>query len=551
MNIVRSTPWDELIRNKSLAVVLGLVSHVLLMQGEPDHQGHIIFSVWMVAFGIATVTEYATDSRVNGIFQALAVSGLTATVYFAALLTSILLYRGLFHRLRKFPGPFLARFSKFYSLSLVLPDCQYYFQVEKLHEKYGDIVRTGPRELSIANADAISLIHGPTSRCTKGSWYDNSKAIEGSSLHTTRDKRDHKERRKIWERAFNAKSLREYEPRLNRHGRALIERLREHAAEPALRISNWINFYSFDIMGDVGFSRSFGMMEKGKEDILIEQLHKSMAPVSLLTHVYWPMSLLMRTVGVEDIMVFMRWTSQVLRERKKTQPKENDVFGWLIDPNDEDIPLHLNADTRLLVVAGSDTTAATLTWLFYELCKNLDVQKRLRKVVDDLAGEKAFLEVEDVANCPHLEGVINEALRLHPAVPSGVQRETPPEGLVLPNHVHIPGNTLVWMPMHTLQRNPAYFPDPLKFMPERWTDEASSTHLLDKRAFMPFITGPYNCIGQKLAMMEMKSVTANLVRAFEMRFADGENGESVEQDTKDVFTLNVGKLDVKLTLRSA
>jgi cytochrome P450 len=85
-------------------------------------------------------------------------------------------------------------------------------------------------------------------------------------------------------------------------------------------------------------------------------------------------------------------------------------------------------------------------------------------------------------------------------------------------------------------------------MPERWTDEAPEC-IIDKRAYMPFSTGPYNCVGQKLAIMELRSVTANLVRLFDMRFAEGENGRSVESETQDCFTLVVGSLDVELTRR--
>jgi hypothetical protein len=172
--------------------------------------------------------------------------------------------------------------------------------------------------------------------------------------------------------------------------------------------------------------------------------------------------------------------------------------------------------------------------------------------------------------------VINEALRLHPAVsihyilhltdlfkchhaacmyshisqvPSGVQRETPPEGITLTDGTYIPGETIIWTPPHTLQRDPRYFLEPLSFMPERWTDEKPS-YVVDKRAFIPFSTGSYNCVGQKLAVMEMRAVAANLVRSFEMEFGEGERGEACENETKDCFTLNVGKLDVKLTLRN-
>jgi cytochrome P450 len=102
--------------------------------------------------------------------------------------------------------------------------------------------------------------------------------------------------------------------------------------------------------------------------------------------------------------------------------------------------------------------------------------------------------------------------------------------------------------MHTIQRDARYFAAPLTFLPERWTSEQPEA-VLDRRAFMPFGTGVYNCVGQKLALAELRSVTANLVRAFEIRFAEGEEGTEMEERSRDCFTTNVGSLDVRLTPR--
>jgi cytochrome P450 len=104
------------------------------------------------------------------------------------------------------------------------------------------------------------------------------------------------------------------------------------------------------------------------------------------------------------------------------------------------------------------------------------------------------------------------------------------------------------MPIYTIQRDPRYFAEPLKFLPERWTDEQPEK-VIDKRAFMPFSTGVYNCVGQKLAMLELRSVTANLMRLFEIGFAEGEDGREILEKSRDCFTTNVGKLDVRLRAR--
>jgi hypothetical protein len=210
---------------------------------------------------------------------------------------------------------------------------------------------------------------GSSASPTQGPFYGFLENIEGF-LHTTPAKQVHKERRKMWDQALNGKSLRDYEPRLNRHAYSLVSKLQEHEHEPSVRISNWVNFYSFDVMGDIGYSHKFDMLEKGKQDNLIKTLHKEMAPLSVFSHIPWALSLLMRFGGARDVLDFSAWSADILRQRKKAglpltidphreadyepqiTPKEEDIFGWLLNPEDEHVPQHLIADSKLLTVAG-------------------------------------------------------------------------------------------------------------------------------------------------------------------------------------------------------
>lgn len=192
-----------------------------------------------------------------------------------------------------------------------------------MYQKYGaDVIRTGPREVTVYCAEAISLVHGPTSKCKKASVYEAFGDITGVSLNITTDKADHRQRRKIWDRAFNAKTLREYEPRLNRHALALMSKLKEESMQGSVRITNWVNFYSFDVMGDIGFNRSFGMMDKGKEDDIIKLLHESMSVLSVFSHISWALNLVGRTsAGAKPLLEHTDWSAKVLRERIKVRPE--------------------------------------------------------------------------------------------------------------------------------------------------------------------------------------------------------------------------------------
>jgi hypothetical protein len=96
-----------------------------------------------------------------------------------------------------------------------------------------------------------------------------------------------------------------------------MTRLKEEAQNSSVRITNWVNFYSFDVMGDIGFSRSFGMLEKGEEDAMIKLLHKSLEPMSVFGQIPWALNLITRTsAGAKPLVEHFNWTVAVLKERK-------------------------------------------------------------------------------------------------------------------------------------------------------------------------------------------------------------------------------------------
>lgn len=121
----------------------------------------------------------------------------------AGLFSSMVVYRTLFHRLRHFPGPFAARLSTFYMTIVNYRSGQVYRDIQALHRKYGDYVRVGPSEISIADPGAFNAIHSATSLCERGPWYNILNPT--ISLQMVRDRKEHARRRRAWDRAFNPK----------------------------------------------------------------------------------------------------------------------------------------------------------------------------------------------------------------------------------------------------------------------------------------------------------------------------------------------------------
>jgi cytochrome P450 len=149
-------------------------------------------------------------------------------------------------------------------------------------------------------------------------------------------------------------------------------------------------------------------------------------------------------------------------------------------------------DCRVVIVAGSDTTASSIAGFFYYLTLYPAVYKKLQRTLDEHfpGGDTTYTNAVG-SRIPYLDAVIHETLRLQPPVPAGLPRETPPEGLTI-DGVFIPGYTTVSVPNYTINRDERCYGSPLEFIPERWTDERPDLIKI-KNVFMPFTLGEFTC----------------------------------------------------------
>lgn len=185
--------------------------------------------------------------------------------------------------------------------------------------------------------------------------------------------------------------------------------------------------------------------------------------------------------------------------------------------------------------------------------------KRLQEEVD-----KFYPSGECALNCGFhpqmgfLDAVINEALRLYPVVPSGSQRATQSEGMAVDSG-YIPPNTSVRVHTWSIHRDPHnFYPSPNRFWPERWliaedpsAFKSTAPFIHNPNAFIPFSFGPSNCVGKNLALQEIRMVLCHLFQQVDVQFADGYNPDMWDNNVRDCFTLEVGKLPVVATPRGA
>ncbi len=141
--------------------------------------------------------------------------------------------------------------------------------------------------------------------------------------------------------------------------------------------------------------------------------------------------------------------------------------------------------------------------------------------------------------------VIDEALRLHPAAPASLQRVVPSGGRTL-NGVFVREETVVSMQCYTTHRDPAAFPNPDTFRPERWMDAVAITDSM-KPLFMPFSQGTRACLGKNLAKIELELITSSLVKDYEVSSAPGTTEESMAMTDHFLALPKSGKCEFVFT----
>ncbi|KAJ6133260.1 hypothetical protein N7471_008475 [Penicillium samsonianum] len=451
--------------------------------------------------------------------------------------SSMLVYRGFFHRLGKFPGPFLARLSNVY-LTMMSSKLHLYEEIGKLHETYGDYVRTGPTELSITDPAAVQAIYSIQSKATKGPWY--TLLDPRVCLSFTRDKQEHARRRKVWDRGFSTKAIRAYEPVVAGYAQQLVEVVERDLASP-IDMTRWFSYYAFDVMGRLAFGKSFNMIAEGKEAYFLKTIRTDMTNIGHLKHMPWIFPIVMNIPLLNaNNQRFWKWIESQFLERSAKEPEQRDIFSWILDeykkgPQSPQDTLNLHGDGYLIIVAGSDTTSTILSHLWFHLASDQALVQRLQKEIDELKE----LNDDTISKIDLLDAAIHETLRLHPAVPSGLQRLTPPQGMTIGN-TYVPGNTIVQVPLYTMFRDPRAFESPNEFIAERWTTNPELVK--DRSVYIPFNIGPWACVGKRLALMELRRVTAELLLRYDISFAPGKVNDAFLMDGKDTFTLTAAPL---------
>ncbi|KAI1274721.1 cytochrome P450 monooxygenase-like protein [Xylaria sp. FL0933] len=523
-----------------LAIAAGVVAHHgLFRHGEWHlHGPHIIAGHFVLGAATAYYLSYLDDA-LTGVFGRLA--GL-AVAYLGGLFSSMAIYRLYFHRLSSFHGPKLAAITKLWHVWHVRDSTNFLFQ-EKIHKKYGTIVRTGPNEITLFHPAAFELLDGFGNETTRDVWYDIVRPR--TSAVFTRDRLEHKLGRKYWAQGLSSKANNDYYPRIMSLVRDLSHCIGTFGTNP-VDLDQVMSWYSWDVMGEVLFGEDFNLTRSRVTHPGIEHRDRALALAGPLGDAIWIALLgfqLMPPVGrVNDWYRMIQFCEDHMFSRlKRGDNGRTDMATYFIEEYEntaatktkEARDRHLSGTAVTAVVAGSDTTRAVLIGVWWFLSKFPEHAQRIQSEVDNVDPQDA----NTLAALPHLNGVINEALRLVPPVMTGSNRITGPNGLLI-DDVLIPPGVKVTCPKYVLHRMESMWVQPNEFIPERWYSRPEL--ILDKRAYAPFSTGARYCLGKSMAMNALRLVVTIILQDYDVGFAPGYDEETMWRDMKDQVTCQPG-----------
>ncbi|KZT51464.1 cytochrome P450 [Calocera cornea HHB12733] len=417
----------------------------------------------------------------------------------------------IFHPLSKYGGPFLASLTDLWSTYLAYRG-DWHVVMDRLHKKYGPIVRIAPNEVSISDPAAMKVIYSITGGFYKSEFYEPFRIpTDPPSLFTDRDEARHTERRKLVGSAYTMNSLLKLEPHVQIIISRFVQKLDEMfaATHEVADMSVWFYRMAYDVT----VSQSLFMDRNANGSMVYKDI------TDVLFFFRYP-----RTKS--DFLQFMQSSLNVHLASPETHSDMMTFMLNLRDAKGEEILStdQVQRDCKAVIAAGADTTASTLSALLYYICKDRRVYQTLQKEIDeaslDLEANQPF-SASMTEKLPYLAACIQEALRMHSGVGFPLPRVVPESGAIISGEV-FPEGVVVGMNAWQVHRNRDVFGiDADIYRPERWmvTDKTDQKEVervrnIERHQFA-FGAGTRTCIGKHISLMEIRIAIPELLRRFE------------------------------------
>ncbi|KAF5350359.1 hypothetical protein D9757_013717 [Collybiopsis confluens] len=522
---------------------------------------------------------------------------------------------------RNVPGPLISRYSSI-PLAFYSRGGKRALYVDSLHQRYGPLVLIAPRNISCSHPDAINVVYAQGDNALPKSDFYKAFVMDGTpNLFNTQDRVEHAKRRKALAHPLSYRSVKEMEDWIAASMLKLLDNLdklsksesaihrdstdnqaranglglgaeipgRASGSKPSrTNIHAWFNCFTFDVISDLAFGQSLGMLDRGTDVLPMDSSTPKMndlgvaAMIGLRGRTAAFLGLFPSLVGFGTTGIMIRWlltnfcpdplirkglsssdmlsniATNCVRKRLSDdlgQIARDDLLNRLVNEvrkseghtiaQDSVYEKIVVTEAMLLLSAGSDTTADSAAAIMWYILANKPVYERLMEELDqnvgmlsqELTSPDELPKHDQVKSLPYLAATIQEALRMFATNSFGLPRvvsDTSKPVTLLGQNI-LPGTQLS-VPAYTIQRDVNIWGDDAnEFKVERWLQDGDISSVNnnvkkgDPKLLLTFGVGPRTCIGKNLANMQLQLLIATILLRYKLELCNPEEDlEAIE-----------------------
>ena len=322
-----------------------------------------------------------------------------------------------------------------------------------MHEKYGDVVRLSPTEVSFISGDRTwpevygfrTGKHKTLPYLKDRSWFAN--PLNGVYSIIVADESSHSRMRRNLSHAFSDKALKEQETLIQGYVDLLVHRLHEQIEEAPkgpVDIVKWYNYTTFDVITDLTFGESLHCLRDQDYHPWVLRVFQTakVARFSATIRKYPILEKISKYLVSKDAIVkrreFFQLSTSRVTQRLEKETARPDFMTYIMRNQDSDEKRmtrdEIDSNANLFLIAGSETTATVLSGTTYLLLKNPEVMKKLAQEIRGRFKSASEITIDEVNKLEYLIAVLSEGLRYYPPVPTGFPRVVPQGGDNLSGH---------------------------------------------------------------------------------------------------------------------
>ncbi|KAI1193046.1 putative benzoate 4-monooxygenase cytochrome P450 [Nemania serpens] len=456
-------------------------------------------------------------------------------------------------RLRHIPGPLLASLTDFQRVHWVTTK-RAHLIVQDLHAKYGEVVRIGPNMVSFSNPEAVPVVYITKPGFPKSEFYSVLRPYTRGTggVHgvvNTTDEAILKQLKPPIAPLYSISSSISFEPRIDEVQECLQKNLDKRFLENGeiCNLGEWLQFFAFDVMGTLTFSKRYGFLDTGDD---VKGIHSSivgfMRSNAPMTQVPWFDKLsrknfiadrVQQIFGRTASLSILSYVAEVIAERREFRATQKanarsereggkdylERFLELQESSPDKIPSWAPTSwTFANVVAGSDSVATIMRTIIYNLLKYPATLEKLRA---ELLAENLPLPsppYSTVRDLAYLDACVQEGLRMHPPFALPLERVVPEGGITVLG-IYLPEGTVIGGNPYIVNRHKATFGDDAEvWRPERWLVEDPTKRKAMEQGVLTLGAGRRICLGRHIGLIEIKKLIPFLVLNYDMTIVDSE-----------------------------